>query len=55
MCAVGRERVVVTIEDNDSAGGEQGFHRGGLLDVCADGYKSLRVCGYGGTMGSIVV
>ena len=41
--AVGRERVVVAIEDGDGTGGEKRIHCGGLLRVSADGKEALPV------------
>lgn len=53
--AVGRERVVMTVENGDGTGLEQRLHRGGLVVVDANGDKSLpRRCLAGGT-GPVVV
>jgi hypothetical protein len=41
MGAVGGERVVVSVEDGDGSGGDEGFHGCGLLGVGADGEKAL--------------
>ena len=47
MGAVGGERVVVAVEDGDSARGDEGGHGGGLLGVGADGEEALPL-GVGG-------
>ena len=53
--AVGSQRVVVTVEDGDGTGGEDGVHGGGLLGVGADGEDALPMGVGGGGAGAIVV
>jgi hypothetical protein len=53
--AVGGKGVVVTVEDGDGTGGEEGFHGGGLLGVGADGEEALPVGVARGGAGAVVV
>jgi len=53
--AVGRERVVVSVEDGDGSRGDEGVHGGGLLGVGTDGEEALPVDVAGGGTGAVVV
>jgi hypothetical protein len=53
--AIGSEGVVVAVEDDDGAGGDEGVHGGGLLGVGADGEEALPVGVFGGGAGAVVV
>ena len=52
---VGRERVVMTVEDDDGSGGDEWVHCGGLLGVGADGQEALPVGVLCGQAGAVVV
>jgi hypothetical protein len=52
---VRRQRVVVTIQYNDSPGGDHGVHGGGLLSVRSDGEEALPVYALQGGAGAIVL
>ena len=51
--AVGRERVVMAIKDDDGPGSDHGVHCDGLLGVGADGEKALPVSALQGWAGAI--
>ena len=53
--AVGREGVVVSVEDGDGSRGDEGVHGGGLLGVGTDGEEALPVDVAGGGTGAVVV
>jgi hypothetical protein len=53
--AVRGEGVVVTVENGDGAGRDEGIHGGGLLGVGANGEEALPVGVFGGRAGAIVV
>lgn len=45
---IGGKRVVMAVDDGDAAGGEDGAHGGGLVEVNADGKKALPADALGG-------
>lgn len=51
--AVGGERGVVTVDDDDRSLGEEGGHGGGLVGVDADGDEAMPVFAGGGGAGAI--
>jgi hypothetical protein len=53
--AVGGQRVVVTIEDGNGAGGDERVHGGGLLGVGADAEEALPMSVFGRGAGAVVL
>ena len=52
---VGCERGVVTVDDDDGTWGQKRLHRGGLLDIGADGDEALPVGAFAGGSGAVAV
>jgi hypothetical protein len=55
MGTVGGQRVIVTVQHGDGAGGDEGVHGGGLLGVGANGEEALPVRVFGRGACAIVV